>query len=220
MRIVNCQDTAFYRPRQPWDSPLYRLLEEHFDEFERVYPDRFQRKYGDVATSLRSVPDITLCSSQAVSLRSALEAGRAQGRQRLPRLRRSARGIRPRPLPRLPVRVLRRLLLQTALHLPLLAWETVLDVCRAVLGRDDIVAGMVAAIHTHGQLSNWHPHLHCLTTYGAFTSDLSAPRATRQAGTDRQAATSCTAPKKRTAGYFPRLATRNCSAASRVTSKS
>jgi hypothetical protein len=41
MRIVNCQDTAFYRPRQPWDSPLYRLLEEHCEEFEQVYPERF-----------------------------------------------------------------------------------------------------------------------------------------------------------------------------------
>ena len=46
MRIVNCQDTAFYRPRQPWDSPLYRLIEEHYEEFERVYPDRFQARYG------------------------------------------------------------------------------------------------------------------------------------------------------------------------------
>ena len=46
MRIVNGKDTAFYRPRKPWETPLYRLIEEHFDEFERVYPDRFQRKYG------------------------------------------------------------------------------------------------------------------------------------------------------------------------------
>ena len=56
---VDCprqNDTGFYRPRKPpacacphadrWDSPLYRLVEEHCDEFEQVYPDRFQHKYG------------------------------------------------------------------------------------------------------------------------------------------------------------------------------
>ncbi len=56
-------------------------------------------------------------------------------------------------------------------RLPGLAWETVLEVFRAVLERDDLVPGMVAAIQTHGQLSNWHPHIHALTTYGTFTPD-------------------------------------------------
>lgn len=46
MHVVSCQDTAFYRPRQPWDSPLYRLVEEHYEDFEQVYPDRFQARYG------------------------------------------------------------------------------------------------------------------------------------------------------------------------------
>ena len=55
--------------------------------------------------------------------------------------------------------------------LPRLAWEVFAEVCRAVLDRADVTPGMIAAIQTHGQLSNWHPHLHCLTTYGAFTPD-------------------------------------------------
>ncbi len=40
MRIVNCQDTAFYRPRHP------PACAGHADKFERVYPDRFQARYG------------------------------------------------------------------------------------------------------------------------------------------------------------------------------
>mgnify|MGYP000146680651 CR=1 FL=1 len=32
---------------------------------------------------------------------------------------------------------------------------------------------MIGGIRTHGQLGEWHPHLHCLTTYGALTSDRS-----------------------------------------------
>jgi len=46
---VDCQrqnHTGFYRPRRPWESPFYRLIKEHYDEFERVYPERFQHKYG------------------------------------------------------------------------------------------------------------------------------------------------------------------------------
>jgi len=37
-----CQNTtAVYHPRKPTDSPLYRLLQTHFDHFEQVYDERF-----------------------------------------------------------------------------------------------------------------------------------------------------------------------------------
>ena len=35
-----------YRPRRPRDSPLYQLLDRYYDEFERVYDDRYQKRYG------------------------------------------------------------------------------------------------------------------------------------------------------------------------------
>jgi hypothetical protein len=56
-------------------------------------------------------------------------------------------------------------------ELPRLAWETVLEVYRAVLDRHDVTPGMVAAIHTFGQLIHWHPHLHALVTDGGFLTD-------------------------------------------------
>jgi hypothetical protein len=52
-----------------------------------------------------------------------------------------------------------------------LAWRTVLEVHRAVLGREDVVPGAVVAIQTFGQLIHWHPHIHALVTDGAFTPD-------------------------------------------------
>ena len=55
--------------------------------------------------------------------------------------------------------------------LPKLAWETVLEVYRTVLDRADVVPGMVAGIQTHGQIANFHPHIHALVTFGAFTPD-------------------------------------------------
>jgi hypothetical protein len=56
-------------------------------------------------------------------------------------------------------------------RLPNLAWEVTLELFRAVLGRDDVVPGMVAGIQTQGRLSQWNPHTHCITTHGAFTAD-------------------------------------------------
>ncbi len=35
-----------YRPRRPRDSPLWRLLDRYFDDFERVYDQRYQKRYG------------------------------------------------------------------------------------------------------------------------------------------------------------------------------
>ena len=42
-----CQNTtAVYHPRKSTDSPLYRLLQSHFDHFEQVYDERFEWDYG------------------------------------------------------------------------------------------------------------------------------------------------------------------------------
>ena len=35
-----------YRPRRPQASPLYRLIEDRFDEFSTVYDERFARRWG------------------------------------------------------------------------------------------------------------------------------------------------------------------------------
>ena len=35
-----------YRPRDPKASPLYQLVDEHYDELKRVYRDRFEETYG------------------------------------------------------------------------------------------------------------------------------------------------------------------------------
>ncbi len=46
-----------------------------------------------------------------------------------------------------------------------------LEVSRAVLDRRDVTPGMIAAIHTFGELLHFHPHLHALVTDGGFTPD-------------------------------------------------
>src|SRR4051812_16740929 len=38
--------TAVYRPRQPQLSPLYRLVADYAEAYERVYDERFAHEYG------------------------------------------------------------------------------------------------------------------------------------------------------------------------------
>ena len=194
MRLVTCQDTSFYRPRQPWDSPLYRLLEEHYEDFEQVYPDRFQARYGFWRPVIRTaVLDYLRCGDPregfarvrcpdcrheffvAFSCKQRCICPSCHQKRTLVTSINIAENICVRvphrqfvfTMPkrfRLYFRFNRELLRK----LPRLAWETVLEVYRAVLGRDDVVPGMTAAIQTHGNLANFHPHIHALTTYGAF----------------------------------------------------
>jgi hypothetical protein len=51
---ISCQ---VYKPRRPRDSPLFRLVKEHIEEFLRIYDERFAPRHGPlrpvVARTLR-----------------------------------------------------------------------------------------------------------------------------------------------------------------------
>ena len=49
------------------------------------------------------------------------------------------------------------------------AWTSIKAEVQRLLGRDDVVPGMIAAIQTHGELLHYNPHFHVLLTCGAFT---------------------------------------------------
>ena len=51
------------------------------------------------------------------------------------------------------------------------AWETIVEVFRSVLGRDDVLPGAIAGIQTFGDLIHFHPHLHVIATDGAYLPD-------------------------------------------------
>ncbi len=51
---------SFYHPRAPRASPMYRLFESHFDEFERVYAERDQKRYGFWRPAIRKSVDAFL----------------------------------------------------------------------------------------------------------------------------------------------------------------
>ena len=51
------------------------------------------------------------------------------------------------------------------------AWTCLRAEVQRLLGRDDVLPGMVVAIQTHGELLHWHPHIHALVTCGAFAPE-------------------------------------------------
>ena len=55
-------------------------------------------------------------------------------------------------------------------QLPRLAWQSILQTYRALLG-EEATPGGIPAIQTFGQLMHFHPHIHGLVTDGAFAPD-------------------------------------------------
>ena len=51
------------------------------------------------------------------------------------------------------------------------AWMCIKAEVQRMLGRVDVVPGMIGAIQTFGQLLHWNPHIHSLVSCGAFTPD-------------------------------------------------
>jgi hypothetical protein len=44
-----------YKPRKPKASPLYQSISEHFSEFDSVYEERCQKRYGVLWDVVREV---------------------------------------------------------------------------------------------------------------------------------------------------------------------
>jgi hypothetical protein len=48
------QPGKFYRPRDHEASPFFKIVRDYFDEFEKVYPERYQERYGYWRSVIRS----------------------------------------------------------------------------------------------------------------------------------------------------------------------
>jgi hypothetical protein len=48
---------GFYRPRDHEASPFFKIVRDRFDDFERVYPERYQEHYGYWRPVIRSSID-------------------------------------------------------------------------------------------------------------------------------------------------------------------
>ena len=185
-----------YRPRQARESDFHRLVREHFEDFRAAYPECYARQFGywrpvidkavhkflkcgDLHYGFARVrcPD---CRHEFFVAFSCKQRGIcpscAQKRTLLTGLHVAEDICRPVPHRQFVWTLPKRLRLFFRFHrgllqrLPPLAWETILETYRAILGPDALPGG-VLAIQTFGSLIHFHPHLHGLITDGAFMPD-------------------------------------------------
>jgi hypothetical protein len=185
-----------YRPRKPRDSPLFQLVERHPEELLRLWPSRFARQHGP----LRSVVERVLREFLRCGLlehgfarlwcaecrRSVLVAFSCRGRSFCPSCEKKRQILWAEwlceevlakvahrhvvlTIPRL-LRPLFRRRRELLTQLGRAAAEAVSELVRRSLG-GEARPGVVVSIATAGDLVQWHPHLHLLTTDGGKTAD-------------------------------------------------
>jgi len=189
-----------YRPRNPKASPLYGLVEDHFDEFERVYDDRFAEKHGFWRPVVRKVADRFLdcgdlrhgfarirCENPDCRHELIL-AFSCRGRNFCPscHAKRSAAfadwlaaevlaDVSHRQVVFTIPKLLRQHFRFDRRLLGLLsscAYAAVREMMPAVADDPRSVPGVVISLQTFGDsTANWHPHGHSIVTDGVFHPD-------------------------------------------------
>ena len=188
---------SFYRARDHEASPLFQVVREHFDEFERVYPERYQRRYGywrpvvgssigkflkcgDLKEGFARVrcPD---CHQEFFVAFSCRQRGCCpscdQKRSLVLSQRLSAQVFAQVPHRQWVLTVPKRLRVYFRYDRALLgklcraAYATVCDAFRLEPEGQTGVPAMVGAVQTFGDLVHWHPHIHAVVAEGVFAEN-------------------------------------------------
>lgn len=186
-----------YRPRNPEASPFYKLVRDHFDEFERVYDERFQPKYGYWRPAIRSAMDKFLkcgdvregfarvrcpdcckeffvafsckqrCCCPSCDQKRALLLGMRLAEEVFAPVGHRQWVLTMPKRLRIFFRNDRRLLGK----LCRLAYETIRDGLRQACRDQEGEPGFVGAVQTFGDLINWNSHVHAIVSEGLFKRD-------------------------------------------------
>mgnify|MGYP001826475941 CR=1 FL=1 len=188
---------AAYRARSPRATPLYRLVEEHFDEVKGQWEERFERRYGFwrgfIDEQVLRYLDCGLFENGFARVRCPdcaeeyLLAFSCKTRELCPscaakRSAATAALLAGDVLEEVGhaqwVFVIPKILRPYFLHhrellggLARAAWETVLELMCAAAGEEGMRPGMVSVVQTAGDLGNWHPHVHALVSRGGWALD-------------------------------------------------
>ena len=185
----------FYRPRDHEASPFFKVVHDYFDEFERVYPDRYQKAYGYWRPVIRSsidkfmkcgdlkegfarvrCPDCKAAYYVAFSCRQRGACPSCDQKRALL----LAHRLNEEVLAQVPHRqwvftIPKRLRVYFRYDRSLLgklchaAWETVQYIYAMEVDGDCGVPAMIGAVQTHGSLVNWNSHVHAICPEGVFT---------------------------------------------------
>jgi hypothetical protein len=186
---------SFYRPRDPEASPLFHVVRDYFDEFERIYPERYQKAYGCWRPVIRTsidkfvkcgdlkqgfarvrCPDCKAEYMVAFSCRQRSACPSCdQKRALMLALRLNAEVFDSVPHRQWVFTIPRRLRVYFRYDRSLLgklchaAYETVCEVFAMEPDGGSGVPAMVAATQTFGDLLNFHSHVHSVVAEGVFT---------------------------------------------------
>ena len=196
-KFIDNAGVRFYRRRDPFSSPLWVLLDKYYEQFEIEYAERYEKVYGFLRPAIGfAVNKFLKCGD----LREGFARVHCDGcgHDMFVAFSCKARCLCPSchqkrilelsmhvaedvcfPVPHrqfvwtIPkrLRIFFRFDRSLLKELPKLASLVVKEVYQAVLDRDDVIPGMIAAVQTFGELAHFHPHVHALVTDGAFTSD-------------------------------------------------
>jgi hypothetical protein len=185
----------FYRPRNPSASPFFRIVQQYFDDFEKVYPERYEKKYGFWRNVIRSSIDKFLkCGDlkEGFARVKCRECGEEffvafSCRQRCccpscdqKRSLLLAHRLKEEVLANVPHRqwvftIPKRLRVFFRFDRNLLgklcraAWETVREVYALEVDGDVGIPAMIGTVQTFGDLVHWHSHVHAVVAEGVFT---------------------------------------------------
>jgi hypothetical protein len=194
-----CSAPYRYRQRNPRATPLYQLLETHYETVKGNWEERFERRYGFwrgyYDTAVARYYDCGLFESGFARVKCTecpyefLVAFSCKGRGLCPSCGAKRAAIfsellRSQILADVPhaqwVFSLPKMLRPYFLYhrellgdLARLAFETVSEMMLAVLEVDapDARPGMVAVIQTFASSLKWNPHIHAIASRGLFTTD-------------------------------------------------
>ena len=182
--VASCSDPLpLYQPRDPQASDLWQLLDQHFDSFRQAYDERYQAKYGfwrpvidrSVAAFLKCgdlqqgfarvrCPDCKHEMFVAFSCKQRCTCPSCHQKRTLLTSLHVAQEVCSRVTHRQVVLTIpKRLRVHTRFDRGLLgklsscAWTCLKAEAQRLLGREDVVPGMIAAIQTHGELLHWQP---------------------------------------------------------------
>jgi ssDNA-binding Zn-finger/Zn-ribbon topoisomerase 1 len=185
----------FYRPRDHEASPFFKIVRDHFDEFEKVYPERYQERYGYWRPVIRSSIDKFLkcgdlkegfarvrcpdCKEEFFVAFSCRQRSCCpscdQKRSLLLALRLKDEVLAVVPHRQWVFTIPKRLRVYFRYDRKLLgklcraAYDTVCDVFKLEIDGDSGVPAMIGAVQTFGDLIHWHSHVHAIVPEGVFT---------------------------------------------------
>ena len=189
-----------YRPRRPRETPFYRLVEEHYEQFEQVYPERYEDKYGYLRPVIRETvykhlncgdlkqgfarvrcPDCGHEYLLAFSCKGRYFCSSCHTKRAIAFAEwLHTKVLLPVPHRQIVLTIPKMLRIYFRYDRRLLgdlcrvAAGVLVESFRVLLAVPQAQPGLVVCVHTYGDAAIYHPHLHVMATDGAFTPDAGA----------------------------------------------